>query len=63
MRRDGDEIRRQGFDVAQLAGNAQQEVFGAMIEARQRANGVASIGTHAKFIDSPDVDGNAHSLV
>ena len=63
MRRDRDEVGRQRFHVAQLAGNAEEEVFGTVIEPREGANGIAGVGPHAKLVDPPDVDGNAHNLV
>ena len=63
MRRYRIEVRRQRLDVAQLAGNAQQEILGAVIQPRERANGVAGICAHTKLADPPDVDSYAHSLV
>ena len=49
------------LDTAQLSGNADQEVLVVVIEARQRANGVAGVGADAKLADTANVDGNVHS--
>jgi len=62
MRGNGDEVRRQWFDVAELARDAEQEVLVEVVEARQGADGVAGIGAHTEFVDPPDVDGDAHGL-
>ena len=56
------EVWRQGLDVAQFSGNAEQEVFGALVEARQSADGVAGVGAYAELIDPPNVDGDAHKF-
>ena len=58
-----DEIVRQRFNVAELSRNSQQKILVEVIEARERTNGVACVGANAEFVDSPDVDGDAHSLV
>ncbi len=62
MRGNGDEVGRQWLDVAQLSREAEQKVFRALVEARQGANGVAGVGAHAKLVDPPDVDGDAHKF-
>ncbi len=52
-----------GSDVAQLAGNADEEIFVIVVQARQRANGIAGISADAKLGDAPDIDGDAHRSV
>ena len=63
MRWDCNEVGRQRLDVAQLAGNAKQKVFVAVVEPGERANRIAGVGAHTEFVNPPDVDGDAHSLV
>ena len=63
MRGNRDEVIGQRLDVAEPSRNSQQKIFVAAIEARECTNGVARVGANAEFIDSPDVDGDAHSLV
>ncbi len=46
-----------------FAGNSEQEVLRAMVEPGERANGVASVSSHTEFVDPPNVDSDAHSLV
>ena len=57
------EVLWKRLSIAKPSGNSQQEVFVGIVEARECTNGVARVGANAEFIDSPDVDGDAHRLV
>ena len=59
----GDEVRRQRLDVAQLAGNADEDVFVLVIQTRQSADGIAGVSPDAELGDAANVDGDAHRSV
>jgi len=63
VRGNSDEVIGQRLDVAEPSGNSQQKVLVKVVKARECTNGVARVGANAEFIDSPDVDGDAHRLV
>ena len=54
------EVRRQAFGPGELSRNSDEEVFVLAVQAREGADGVARVGSHAKFADAPDIDGNPH---
>lgn len=57
------EILRQLSDLCNFGRRTEQEIFILPIELGQRTDDVPGVGSHAKFVDPANVDGDLHRKI
>ena len=53
-------VRRQGADLLNFIGSADEEIRGLVVKTSQSANNITDVSAYAELSHPPDVDGDLH---